>query len=95
VSAQGAQTPITGPTQTMLASPDGASIMLLGGNGTAYLYDALSDAYTSSHQLFTAPIIGYYGPLGASPNAKYLLANGLVMNRSADYDRRWRRVREC
>lgn len=82
VTAQGAQTPLAGPTQTMLASPDNKSIILLGGNGTAYLYDALSDSYSSSRQLFTNPIIGYYGPLGAARNGNYLLANGLVMNHS-------------
>lgn len=75
------QVPIAGPAQAqMLNSPDFASILLLNGTGTAYLYDALSDAYTASRSLFPNPIISYYGPLGAAPKAGYLLANGLVLN---------------
>ncbi len=75
------QTPIAGPTQAqMLNSPDFSSILLLNGTGTAYLYDALSDAYTASRSLFTAPIISYYGPLGAASKSSFLLANGLVLN---------------
>src|SRR5207237_8228358 len=54
----------------------------LNGNGTAYLYDALADAFTTSRQLFTNPIISYYGPLGIAPKNSYLLANGLVLNAS-------------
>jgi hypothetical protein len=56
--------------------------VLLGGNGTSYLYNGLTDTYTASQQLFTAPIIGYYGALGASPHANYFLANGLIMDGS-------------
>jgi DNA-binding beta-propeller fold protein YncE len=82
ITAAGAQTAISGPTQSMLASDDGTHLILLGGNGTAYLYDGLADAYTASRQLFTAPIIGYYGPLGVADNGNFLLANGLVLNRS-------------
>src|SRR5262249_3091346 len=78
----GAQTPIAGPVQTMLGSGDGRYGILLGGTGTAYLYDGLLDAYTASRQLFTNPIIGYYGPLGLAPEGDFLLANGLVLNQS-------------
>jgi len=92
VNAQGAQTPLTAP-RTMLGSADGSSIILLGGNGSAYSYDGLADAYTSTARLFGSTpvpgipgggttIIGYYGPLGAASNANFLLANGLVLNRS-------------
>jgi DNA-binding beta-propeller fold protein YncE len=82
VTAAGAQTPIAGPVQTMIASADGQNGILLGGNGTAYLYDGLLDSYTASRQLFTNPIIGYYGPLAVAPEADFLLANGLVLNQS-------------
>ena len=81
VSSTGAQTPITSP-QTMLGSADGSSILLLGGGGTAYLYNGLADAYTADRQLFTTPIIGYYGPLGLASDGSFLLANGLVLNNS-------------
>jgi hypothetical protein len=81
ISTSGVQTPITSP-QSMLASADGSAIVLLGGGGTAYLYDGLADAYTAARQLFTAPIIGYYGALGLADDANFLLANGLVLNSS-------------
>src|SRR5262249_20223739 len=72
---------------------DGSSIILLGGTGTAYSYDGLSDAYTSTQRLFGttttggipglgAAIIGYYGPLGAAADGNFLLANGLVLNKA-------------
>src|SRR5262249_42834373 len=80
VSTTGAQTPIAGPTRSMLGSDDGTFGVLLGGTGIAYLYDGLADTYTTAQQLFTAPIIGYYGPLGVAPTASFLLANGLVTN---------------
>jgi len=77
----GAQTPIAGPTQTMLAADDGSYAILLGGNGTAYLYDGLNDAYTTSHQLFTTPqITSYYGRLGVALGGNFALANSLVVN---------------
>ncbi|HWZ31345.1 MAG TPA: hypothetical protein VNX18_08435 [Bryobacteraceae bacterium] len=81
----GAQTALPGPTATaMLGSDDGASVILLNGTGGAYLYDGLSDAYTSARQLFggTTPIIGYYGPLGAALSGSFLLSDGLVLNHS-------------
>jgi hypothetical protein len=84
VSATGTQTPLAGQTR-MLGSDDGTSIVLLGNTGTAYLYDGLSDAYTTSNRLFgnaNAAIIGYYGPLGVATSTNFLLANGLVMNHS-------------
>ena len=78
-----AQTAISAPTTSgMLASDDFTSIVLLNGNGTAYLYDALADQYTASRQLFTTPITGYYGPLGIANAKSYFLENGLVTNAS-------------
>ncbi len=82
VTTAGAQTAIAAPTRVMLASDDGSSMILLGGTGTAYLYDGLSDTYTTARQLFTAPIIGYYGPLAVAPQGSFLLADGLVLNQS-------------
>jgi hypothetical protein len=83
VSATGAQTALaTAQRSRMIASTDGSTILLLGGTGTAYLYDALSDSYTASATLLTGTIIGYYGPVGAAPDGNYLLANGLVLNNS-------------
>lgn len=75
------QTAIPGP-RTMIASGDAASILVLGGGGTAYLYDALSDSFTSAKSLFTAPIQSYYGPMAAGPKRNYFLTNGLILNDS-------------
>ena len=90
VATTGAQTPIATPPY-MLGADDGSKLILLGGSGTAYLYDGLTDAYTSSQKLFgnTTPtpgfggagaIIGYYGPLGSALQGNFFLANGLVLN---------------
>ena len=70
--------------QEMIATPGGEYILLLGGNGTAYLYDALVDNYTVSRQIYTPnqPIISYYGVLGAAPGGAYYLANGLILSPS-------------
>ena len=80
----GAQTAIATPSyyQSMVASTDGSTILLMGGTGETYLYNGLTDTYTTSNQVFTAPITGYYGPVGAAANGAFLLANGLVMNQS-------------
>jgi DNA-binding beta-propeller fold protein YncE len=80
----GAQTPIATPSyyQSMVGSTDGSTILLMGGTGETYLYNGLTDTYTTSNQVFTTPIAGYYGPLGAAANGAFLLANGLVMNQA-------------
>jgi YVTN family beta-propeller protein len=84
VSTTGAQTALSTANQSsMIASADGSSILLLGGTGLIYLYNALTDAYTASASEFgSTTIIGYYGPAGAASDANFLLANGLVMNNS-------------
>jgi len=70
--------------QQMIATPGGEYILLLAGNGTAYLYDALVDNYTVSRQIYTPnqPIISYYGPLAAAPRGAFYLANGLILSPS-------------
>jgi hypothetical protein len=84
INAAGAQTALSTANQSsMIASSDGTSILLLGGTGTTYLYNALTDSYTSSANEFGgSTIIGYYGPVGAASDANFLLADGLVMNNS-------------
>jgi uncharacterized protein (TIGR03437 family) len=81
---------VSGPNQTMAATPDGAYIFLLAGNGTGYLYDASVDNWVASRPLFTTNtnnstlpgITGYYGPVGAGPQGQYFLANGVIYNSS-------------
>jgi hypothetical protein len=77
----GAQTAITAP-QYMMGAADGSKILLLGGNETAYLYDGLTDTYTSENPLFSGTVTGFYGPLAIAPNNTYMLANGMVLNSS-------------
>ena len=84
VTAAGAQTALSTANQSsMIASADGTSILLLGGTGITYLYNALTDSYTTSANEFGgSTIFGYYGPVGAASDANFLLADGLVMNDS-------------
>jgi uncharacterized protein (TIGR03437 family) len=70
---------IPGP-QSMVASPDGAYLMLLAGNGTAYLYDSTLDDFVTGRAVLAAPITGYYGPVAAGPLGGYYLANGQLLN---------------
>ena len=82
LNANGSQTPIPGP-RVMLGSNDYRSALMLGANGTAYLYDALSNAWTASRQLFSTPITGmYYGPPGIAGEDAFMLSNGLILNSS-------------
>jgi YVTN family beta-propeller protein len=83
ITSTGAQSPLPAANlSSMIASADGSSILLLGGNSTTYLYNALTDSYTSSALSLTAQTFGYYGPVGAASDANFLLADGLVMNNS-------------
>ncbi|NWF85688.1 MAG: hypothetical protein HXY18_17870 [Bryobacteraceae bacterium] len=82
ITANGAQQAIAAQRR-MISSPDFTQILLLGGTGTGYLYDALVDSFTTSRQLFTTPIRGmYYGPMAISNENSFMLANGLVLNNS-------------
>jgi len=74
-----AQNTIVAPQQ-MIATPGGESILLFGGTGTVYLLDGLTDSYTASRQLFTAPFTGYYGPVGAANGAAFFLTDGVVLS---------------
>lgn len=74
-------TTIGGP-QVMVGSPKYDYIITLAGNGAGYLYNALIDNYTTTRQLFNNPIQSYYGPLSASNDANYFMANGLILNSS-------------
>ncbi|MBI3679721.1 MAG: beta-propeller fold lactonase family protein [Acidobacteria bacterium] len=64
----------------MVATPNGEYVMLLAGNGFVYLYDAAADEFINGRQIFSNPIQGYYGPVGAGPGGRYFLVNGTVLN---------------
>jgi uncharacterized protein (TIGR03437 family) len=70
---------ITAP-RSMVATSDGRYILLVGGNGMAYLYDASADAFVISEQVASNPIQGYYGPAGAATGGQYYLVNGLILD---------------
>jgi len=70
---------ITGPLY-MTASPGGERIVTLSGTGVAYLYDALSDTYVNSRQVWNQTPISYFGPLAAAPNNAYYLAGGMILS---------------
>lgn len=68
--------------RTMAASPGGEYAVLLGGNGTAYLYEAASDQFILSQTVVSTPIQGYFGPVAAGPGGQYFVVNGVVLNPS-------------
>lgn len=67
---------------TMAATPNGEFLLLLAGNGQAYLYDALTDEFVQSRQIFSPPITGAYGPISAGPRGAYFVVNGTVVNQA-------------
>ncbi|MFN9263761.1 MAG: hypothetical protein ACK58M_21885 [Acidobacteriota bacterium] len=76
-------TPVTVPGPiSMVATPNGESILTMAGNSNAYLYDALADTYTASRQLYDQAPVSYFGPLAGSSNGAYFLANGLILSPS-------------
>ncbi|MFN0102011.1 MAG: hypothetical protein ACKV2U_07970 [Bryobacteraceae bacterium] len=68
--------------RTIAATPNGEFMLLLAGNGNAYLYDALVDDFVASRQVATAPIQGFFGPVSAGPRGQYFLVNDIVLNQS-------------
>ncbi|HEY1342467.1 MAG TPA: hypothetical protein VGF59_33415 [Bryobacteraceae bacterium] len=68
--------------QSMTSTPDGSFVLLLAGNGTAYLYSAADDDFVASRTVIPAPIQGYYGALAAGPDGQYFLAGGEVLNQA-------------
>ncbi|MBL8232948.1 MAG: beta-propeller fold lactonase family protein [Bryobacterales bacterium] len=66
--------------RNMVSTPNGEYVMLLAGNGFVYLYDSAVNDFVQGRQIFTNPIQGYYGPVGAGPNGRYFLVNGVVLN---------------
>ncbi len=68
--------------RTIAATPNGEYMLLLAGNGNAYLYDALVDDFVAARQVATAPIQGFFGPVSAGPRGQYFLVNDIVLNQS-------------
>lgn len=72
---------VTAP-RSLINTPNGEFILLLDGSGNAFLYDSLVDDFVQRRQVVTAPIQGYYGPVGAGPRGQYYLVNGFALNSS-------------
>jgi uncharacterized protein (TIGR03437 family) len=70
---------IAGP-QSMAATPEGSYLLVLAGNGTAYLYDSSADDFVRAASVIPTPITGYYGPISAGPNGQYYLTNDQLLN---------------
>jgi uncharacterized protein (TIGR03437 family) len=68
--------------QFMTATPEGNFMILVAGNGTAYLYDASLDDFVASRAVIAAPIQGYFGPVAAGPNGQYFLVNDQLLNQA-------------
>ena len=66
--------------QSMAATPEGANLLLVAGNGTAYLYDATVDDFMRAATVVTSPITGYYGPIAAGAGGQYFLFDSLLLN---------------
>lgn len=66
--------------RTLVATPGGEYMILVGGNGVAYLYDAMSDDYVLSQQVTSTTIQGYFGAVTAGPRGQYFVVNGQVLN---------------
>lgn len=73
---------VPGPVQSMASTPEGGFVLLLAGNGSAYLYDASIDDFVSVRQVIPAPIQGYYGPIAAGPGGQYYLTDDQVLNQA-------------
>jgi uncharacterized protein (TIGR03437 family) len=66
--------------QSIAATPEGGFVLILGGNGTAYLYSASDDDFIAARSVIPAPISGYYGPIAAGPNGQYYLVNDQLLD---------------
>ncbi|MBL8290522.1 MAG: beta-propeller fold lactonase family protein [Bryobacterales bacterium] len=83
ISPTTATTTLAAPAQYSFAStPGGEYLVALAGNGNAYLYDALADAYTVGRTINQAPIQSYYGPAVGAPRGSFFLVNGLILSPS-------------
>jgi len=67
---------------TMASSPEGAYVLILAGNGSAFLYSASDDDFVAGRAVIPAPITGYYGGIAAGPNGQYFLVNDQILNQA-------------
>jgi DNA-binding beta-propeller fold protein YncE len=83
VTLNGTVNTLPGPSQMMIGSADGSTILTVDGTGSAYVYSALSDAYISKVSgVITTPITGFYTPLGIASDGSYFTIGHAVYNSS-------------
>jgi uncharacterized protein (TIGR03437 family) len=80
-NAAGQPNTIAAP-RSMAATPNGENVILFGGNGFVYLYDALVDDFVQSRQIQAANAGGFVGPITAGPRGQYYVVNGILLNQS-------------
>jgi len=68
--------------QSMASTPEGSFVLILAGNGTAYLYSASDDDFVAARTVISNPITGYFGPIAAGPNGQYYLVDDQVLNQA-------------
>jgi len=64
----------------MASTPNGENIIVYGGNGFVYLYDAAVDDFVQSRQIQANNAAGYLGPIVAGPRGQYFVVNGVLLN---------------
>jgi uncharacterized protein (TIGR03437 family) len=64
----------------MVSTPDGSYVLVLAGNGAAYLYDASVDDFVNGRQVLSQPLTGYFGAVAAGAQGSYYLVDDQVLN---------------
>jgi len=80
-TAQGAPTALTAPF-SIANTPNGEYVLVVSGNGFAYLYDPSVDDFVQGRQIFTGNQQGYYGPIAAGMRGSYFAVNGTLLNQA-------------
>jgi hypothetical protein len=81
VSPTTTTTTLPAPAQFSFAqTPGGEYLVALAGNGNAFLYDSLADAFTTARQVLQNPIQSYYGPAAGASNGNFFMVNGLILS---------------
>ena len=62
-------------------------MLILAGNGTAYLYSSADDDFVAARSVIPTPISGYYGPIAAGPERPVLPGERPGAEPGADADR--------
>lgn len=67
---------------SMASTQDGKFVLLLSGNGNAYLYSSDADDFVRTATVLSAPITGYFGPVAAGPAGQYYVVDDRLLDSS-------------